>query len=136
MPMPAGPYHIIRGMPVVPLGIAISASRDNRRGRRIPPAPCASPVVCSGEAGAARLRIGRGETHTVAGDRRLPRLLHTEGRRQRPDARLPHHVQHVPQQVGLHHAALRVDLPDLAIAQRQGLAVAGISQPVARIVPQ
>ncbi len=46
-------------------------------------------------------RVGIAERKPVAGDRAGPHPLHAQGRCQRPEARLPDHVQNIPQAVGL-----------------------------------
>jgi hypothetical protein len=74
-------------------------------------AQCASVLciasVCSRLARLATASGGRA-ADTIGDHRVLPHPFHPPARGKRPDARLPHHREHVPEQVGLRDATLPV----------------------------
>jgi len=128
VPMPAGPYHIIFGCQWSRWGMAIRLSRV-----RLPRSSCSASVrcmasVCSMLARPCSQSDGAMRTPSaVRGGAQAPSIP-SEG----PSGHcLPHHIEHVPQEVRLDRAAIRSDLPDLAVADVQGAPGGGDAQPVA-----
>ncbi len=66
----------------------------------------------------------------IGGQRRRPHLGTAQGRGQRPNAGLTHHIENVPEEIGLNDPSLIIDLINLAVAQIERFMGCGNPEPV------